>query len=58
LWISQKSTALMADKHAKSSLCLRVFGEDFTPSGKEEQLKKRKRDNEEMAMEDDGVRSQ
>ena len=68
LWISQKSTALMADKHTKrfvsysklnfpgtcaeyhsdSALCLRVFGEDFTPSGKEEHLKKQKKNNEDI----------
>jgi len=55
LWISQKSTALMADKHTKSALCLRVFGEDFTPSGKEEHLKKQKKNSEDIIEDTGGV---
>ncbi|KAF9513599.1 hypothetical protein BS47DRAFT_1372487 [Hydnum rufescens UP504] len=39
-WISSKSTSLMTDKQTKSALCLRLFGEDITPFGKENRQKK------------------
>ncbi|KAF8323022.1 S-adenosyl-L-methionine-dependent methyltransferase [Clavulina sp. PMI_390] len=40
IWTSAKSITLMTDKQTKSALCLRLFGEDFTPFGKDLAAKK------------------
>ncbi|KAH9968217.1 S-adenosyl-L-methionine-dependent methyltransferase [Russula dissimulans] len=53
IWKSTSSAVLMIDKKAKSALCLRVFGEDFTVAGRQANTRKtgKNKSNEEAAQE-------